>query len=92
MLNSFDIMAGVWTNRNHKVSQLIINAVCLPVLEIVKSIYFMSLGKRKLEFREDILGEYFNVDKIRAEMSDVVDYMREQFLENISVRSSTGMQ
>lgn len=47
-------------------------------------------GKKKLELREDILGEYFNVDKIKMEMNDVVEYMREQFLENISVRTAVG--
>lgn len=52
--------------------------------------WFEIIGKKKTEFREDILEEYFNVHKIKTEMQEVISDLQEQYIQNVSIRSAAG--
>lgn len=47
-------------------------------------------GPKKIELREDILENYFNLEKLKREMQDIVIQMQQQIIETISIRSAAG--
>ncbi|XKL69671.1 hypothetical protein PGB90_007440 [Kerria lacca] len=45
---------------------------------------------KKVEIREDIISHYFDVDKIKIEMNEILETMKEKYIQNLSLRSSIG--
>lgn len=48
------------------------------------------LGPKRIELREDILENYFNLEKLKREMQDIVIKMQQQIIETVSIRSAAG--
>jgi ribosome recycling factor len=49
------------------------------------------LGKRKVEINDEELAEVIKVDTMKTQMQKAVDRMKEDYVKNLSLRSTTGI-
>nr|CAD7256397.1 unnamed protein product [Timema shepardi] len=54
--------------------------------------FHSGLGtKKKVEINEQQLSEVIKVDTLKGQMQRAVDHMKEEYVKNLSLRSTTGM-
>jgi ribosome recycling factor len=49
------------------------------------------LGKKKVEINDEQLAEVIKVDTMKTQMQKAVDRMKEDYVKNLSLRSTTGI-
>ncbi|XP_049828420.1 ribosome-recycling factor, mitochondrial [Schistocerca gregaria] len=47
-------------------------------------------GKKKIEINETMLGEIVDVESMKAQMKKAVDTLKDEYIKNLSLRSTTG--
>ncbi|PSN58022.1 hypothetical protein C0J52_02022 [Blattella germanica] len=47
-------------------------------------------GKKKLEVSDEVLGEVIKVENMRNQMQKAVDKLKDEYVKNLSLRSTTG--
>jgi ribosome recycling factor len=49
------------------------------------------LGKKKVEISDEQLAEVIKIDAMRTQMQKAVDHLKEEYVKNLSLRTTTGM-
>jgi ribosome recycling factor len=52
----------------------------------------LCLGKKKVEINDEQLAEVIKIDTMRTQMQKAVDRLKEEYVKNLSLRSTTGMR
>jgi hypothetical protein len=53
-------------------------------------ISYLLLGKRKIEIDDEKLAEVIKIENMKTQMQKAVDRMKEEYMKNLSLRSTTG--
>jgi hypothetical protein len=51
----------------------------------------LCLGKKKVEISEEQLAEVIKIDAMKTKMQKAIDRLKEEYVKNLSLRSTTGM-